>query len=416
MQAMVLARTDWTGIVYFKDYLRLHLPDNFTEIQKETRDILDELNNHLYFIDFLDYLSYLQREFERSNQIEQVNQIKNIEKWFKEELLIHPVQREAYLQALKKYQVLFEGKDLVQEFLQAINRKTQLENRYEELLMTFLNCQRNAEKIPVLQHQINHLEQIYVLDGQYCYLTPLFEIFSDTYLTDIQLFQYCAPGHGSVYIYDRLMAIRIDCLAFIIPLNGMSELLQKMDGQEISMEFYAMILHGDYHQHYLIEENIPDVMYWPEVRRKNYSAQYYLDCQKVNEKLFQSWNIYSRPVKKVKQYRKITGEINRILWKYVAGYVANEQAKSKLQQIRTKYCDELIFLPYINEVDEANERLIRSVFQKRADDLYMFWYCLEWNMLLADAYDCLVEYANNNVKWILQTIDDFCNDLWTDED
>lgn len=96
---MVLARTDWTRIVYFKDYLRLHLPDNFTEIQKETSDILDKLNNHLYFIDFLDYLSYLQREFERSNQTEQVNQIKNIEKWFKEELLIHPVQREAYLQA-----------------------------------------------------------------------------------------------------------------------------------------------------------------------------------------------------------------------------------------------------------------------------------------------------------------------------
>ncbi|WP_347943627.1 hypothetical protein V4S36_10570 [Enterococcus cecorum] len=158
--------------------------------------------------------------------------------------------------------------------------------------MTFLNCQRNAEKIPVMQHQINHLEQIYVLDGQYWYLTLLFEIFSDTYLTDIQLFQHCAPGQGSVYIYDRLMAIRIDCLAFIIPLNDMLELLQKMDGQEISMEFYIMILHGDYHQHYLIEENVPDVMYWPEVRRKNYSAQYYLDCQKVNEKLFQSWNIF----------------------------------------------------------------------------------------------------------------------------
>ena len=37
-------------------------------------------------------------------------------------------------------------------------------------------------------------------------------------------------------------------------------------------------------------------------------------------------------------------------------------------------------------------------------------------MLLEDAYDRLVEYANNNVQWILQTIDDFCNDLWTDED
>ncbi|WP_347943628.1 hypothetical protein V4S36_10575 [Enterococcus cecorum] len=77
--------------MYFKDYLRLHLPDNFTEIQKETRDILDELNNHLYFIDFLDYLSYLQREFERSNQIEQVNQIKNIEKRLKEKIFIRPV-------------------------------------------------------------------------------------------------------------------------------------------------------------------------------------------------------------------------------------------------------------------------------------------------------------------------------------
>ena len=413
---MVLARTDWTRIVYFKDYLRLHLPDNFTEIQKETRDILDELNNHLYFIDFLDYLSYLQREFERSNQTEQVNQIKNIEKQLKEEIFVCPIPRKSYLQEIKKYRVLFEGKDLVQEFLQAINRKAQLESRYEELLMAFLDCQRNAEKISVLQHRISPLEQIYVLDGHYCYLTPLFEIFSNTYLTDIQLFQHCSPGHGSVYIYDSLMAFRIDCLAFIIPLNDISGLLQKMDGQEISMEFYAMILHGDFHQHYLIEENVPDVMYWPEVRRKNYSAQYYLDCQKVNEKLFQSWNIYSRPAKKVKQYRKITGEINQILWKYVGGDVANEQAKSKLQQIRTKYCDELIFLPYINEVDEANERLIRSVFRKRADNLYMFWYCLEWNMLLADAYDCWVEYANNNVKWILQTIDDFCNDQWTDED